>query len=80
LVYIVPAGSTKMRYPVMLGDDFVGLKLRWSAPRFLTVEFSKGRIFEFENFWESKSVQNFRYIIEIRLQPTSDRSVPPWDQ
>ena len=47
LVYIAPSGSTKMRYPVMLGDDFVGLKLRWSAPRFLTVEFSKGRIFEF---------------------------------
>lgn len=79
-VYIVPSKSTKMGYAVLLGDDFVGLKLRWSAPRFLEVEFSKGRIVKFKNFWEDRSVQNFKYIVEIRLKPTSDRSLPPWDQ
>jgi hypothetical protein len=62
-IYIVPSGSGNLRNPVMSGDDFVELKLRWSAPRFLRVEFSKARIWEFNNFWEDRSAQTFRYVV-----------------
>ena len=80
LVYIVPAGSNRLSHPVLVGDDFVGFKLMWKAPRFLVIQFTKGEIFSFTNLWMSKKVKNFRYLVEIRLQPLEDRSVPSWDQ
>jgi hypothetical protein len=76
-VYIVPSGSKKMGYPVLLGWGFCGTQAaRWSAPRFLEIEFTKGKIIKFWNFWEDKSVQNFEYVVEVRLVPTSERSLP----
>lgn len=78
LVYIVPAGSHSLWHPVLVGDDFVGFKLMWKNPRFLAVRFKKGRVFSFTNLWWSKHVDNFRYVVEIRLEPTEDRSLPFW--
>lgn len=80
MVYIVPAGSHNLTDPVLVGDDFVGLKLIWKAPRFLVIQFSKGEIFKFSNLWMSKKVQDFRYLVEIRLRPLSERSIPSWDE
>ena len=80
LVYIVPSGSSSFRRPVLVGDDFMDLKLIWKGPRFLVIRFSKGEIFEFTNLWRSASVQNFEYLVEIKLEPLSDRSIPLWDQ
>jgi len=80
LVYIVPAGSKSLWHPVLVGDDFVGLKLSWKASHLLLIEYSRGEIFDFTNVWKSKGVQDFRYLVEIRLQPSEDRSIPSWDQ
>jgi hypothetical protein len=76
LVYIVPSGSRDFRDPpVLRADNLDDLKLSWKEPRFLEVSYSKGRIFDFTNFWESKDVQNFSYVVEIRLRPYDGRSL-----
>lgn len=80
LVYIVPSGSSSFRRPVLVGDDFVDLKLIWKGPRLLVIRFTKGEIFEFTNLWRSGSVQKFKYLVEIKLEPLNDRSIPFWDQ
>ena len=80
LVYIVPAGSRQFDDPVLRGDYFEGLKLVWKRPKYLEIEFEKGRIFQFTNFWWSKEVQEFHYEVEVRLKPSSEQSLPyrPW--
>ena len=50
-VYIVPTGSSQLDDPVFNGDHFEGLKLAWKRPKFLEIEFKKGRVYHFTNFW-----------------------------
>ena len=80
LVYIVPSGSKSLWRAVLVGDDFVRFKLMWKAPRLLVIQFSKGEVLKFTNLWMDRKVQNFRYLVEIRLQPLEERSIPSWDQ
>jgi hypothetical protein len=76
LVFIVPAGSKDLDgEPVMRGDKFDDLKITWASVRLLDISFSKGRIFNFTNFWESRAVQDFRYVVEVRLKMAGDRSL-----
>jgi hypothetical protein len=76
LLYIVkagdPAGSGE---PVLLGDNFDGLSIKWAAPKLLSVTHKKGRIFKFTNFWESRAVDDWSYVVEVRLNPTNLRSL-----
>ena len=76
LVYIVPSRSRDFDDPVLRGDKFEDLKLAWTQPRYLEIAYSRGRIFSFQNFWERKDVDDFSYKVEIRLKPTSEKSLP----
>lgn len=71
-IYIVPSGSEPEGEPSIRGDYFENIKLVWKEPRFLEITYSKGRIFAFTNFWQSKHVQNFEYVVELRLKPERD--------
>lgn len=70
-VFIVQNGAKtpapKERYQVFSADHVEGLKVKWREPRVLEIYYKEARIFQFTNFWHSKDVQNFSYVVEIRL-------------
>jgi hypothetical protein len=67
-VYIVPARNTPNESNLVFrGDKMDGLKVYWIKPQLLMIQYKEGRIFEFTNFWNSQSVDNFKYEIEIQL-------------
>jgi hypothetical protein len=72
-LYIVPKGGNfKKGYESFISDHIDGLRVFWKQDRFLIIEYNKGRVFKFQNFWETKELQNFRYVVEIRLVPKTE--------
>jgi hypothetical protein len=61
-------------------DHHEGLQLVWTKPQFLEIRFAKARIFHFTNFWHSADVQNYRYVVEVRLVPSDDSSLTDRDR
>lgn len=68
-IYIVPVGEKFEGEPSFRGDKLEDLKLVWKEPRFLEIHYLKGRVFSFVNFWQSSKVENFTYVVELRLKP-----------
>ena len=75
-VFVVPAHGRTDSASTLLCDKYEEVKLSWSAPRRLVFSYKKARIFEFSNFWQSGDVDNFNYLVEIRLAPPSASSSP----
>lgn len=46
----------------------------WRKPKFLEIRFAKARISQFSNFWQAQEVQNYSYVVELRLVPLDDNS------
>lgn len=64
-VYIVPSGSNSLTNHVFLADHTKGLKTHWVAKQQLHIIYDEARIFEYTNFWQSKELDNFNYLIKI---------------
>jgi hypothetical protein len=71
-VYIVPKGAKPSGEPLLRSDKMHDISVRWKQPRFLEIHYTSGRIFFFRNFWNSGAVQNWTYIVELRLIPASE--------
>lgn len=75
-LYIIPFGKKiKNEYEVFRADRVDSLDIYWKENNFLEIKFKKAQIFNFKNFWFSKEVQNYRYIVEIRLMPLDPHSL-----
>src|SRR5262249_51464804 len=71
-LYVAPAGTAKIpEEPVLVADHVAEPRVEWPMPRFLRFSYREARIFNFTNFWQSRDVQNFLYIVEIRLDPAT---------
>ncbi len=76
-VFLVPSGTSfnekapafEKDRAVFSEDHHDGLQLVWQKPKFLEIRFAKARIFHFTNFWHSPDVQNYTYVVEVRLVP-----------
>jgi hypothetical protein len=70
-IVIVPTGNStselKDDHSLFLADHVSGLKLTWREPKVLEIHYDEARIFHFSNFWQSKLVDNFNYVVEVRL-------------
>jgi hypothetical protein len=74
-LYVVAHGqSWSGASPLLRGDKFEGVDLIWRGRR-LDIPYKKGRIFLFTNFWNSAAVENFKYVVEVRLLPESDSTI-----
>ncbi len=72
-LFVVAAGqSTEDEEPTLLGDHFEGIAISWRMDRFLDVHYSQGRIFRYQNFWSSGELDEWSYLVEIRLIPPPD--------
>ena len=75
-VTVAPRGAVNVSSePLLVIDHAVGLELRWSAPRQLDIVFDSARIYQFKNFWSSRDIQNYAYVVELHLAPRSTGSV-----
>jgi len=71
-IFIVPKGnSVNDETPVFIADNVKKLEVNWGEPKELFISYDHARIFNFTNFWHSKSVDNFNYEIRIREIPRS---------
>jgi hypothetical protein len=73
-VFLVPKGKAVegLQYAILTADNFLDLDISWQANQTLMVGYDKARIFKFYNSWNSDLVDNWKYIVEIKLQCTSD--------
>ncbi|MFN8969884.1 MAG: hypothetical protein ACK5XR_14415, partial [Pseudanabaena sp.] len=53
----------------LIADNAEGLRITWIENKILEIDCKSARIFRFSNFWQSKEVQDYRYIVEIRISP-----------
>ena len=49
------------------------MKLEWNVDKILEIHYDEARIFQFKNFWYSKDVQNFQYVVELKLAPLNEK-------
>ena len=81
-VFIVPSGTPfdekselfNSEIDLFGADHLENLKLVWREPKFLEIRYDKARIFKYRNYWRRKEVQDYKYVVEIKLVPTNDKS------
>ena len=67
-LFIVPTGTNpKPGTELFRADHVDNVKVRWLSAKLLQIEYDRARVFHFTNFWSSKDVDNFAYIVELRL-------------
>jgi len=81
-VFLVPRGIKfdkkaswfEREQALFRADHDEGLQLVWRKPKFLEIRFAKARIFQFRNVWHSQEVQDYSYVVELRLVPLAENS------
>jgi len=70
-VFIVLPGrgikGDDLRFAIFNADHCSELDIEWKQNRVLSVKYDKARIFNYTNFWHSDSLQNWNYVVEIKL-------------
>jgi hypothetical protein len=84
-VYLLPKGTKleldKRSDAVFAADHVKALRITWKQSKLLQIQYEEARILQFKNFWRRAELQDFRYVVEIRLEPTaSDFSLPLSDR
>lgn len=79
---IAPAGKEPNWDDVLLmADDLDSLQINWGFGRVLEISYEQARIHHFTNFWQSRDVENFAYVVELRLNPlNAQHSLSPEDR
>ena len=66
-IYIVPHGKEPdFKNMLFRADHIKNLSVEWRSGKILNIVYDEARIFHFTNFWHSKEVQNFSYVVEKR--------------
>ncbi len=73
-LYLVPKGDPAPGSdPVLRGSRFTRPpKLHWSKSQLLEVQYDRGCVAAFSNVWHSGEVEEGRYYVEVRLDPTAN--------
>lgn len=68
-IYITPKGkSAEKSNPIFIADQLEGEIIEWYTSKHLTIRYKHARIFTFTNFWHSRDVDNFNYVVAIRTE------------
>jgi hypothetical protein len=71
-LFIVPfGGRPKNGTQVLVADRIKNLSVKWREPKRLEVIYDAARIFNFFNFWHDRDLDNYGYVVEIRLMPNN---------
>ncbi len=65
-VSVVQTGKTPVESDIIfLADKAEGVSVFWQTPKKLVISYKEARIFKFKNFWSSKDLDNFQYIVSV---------------
>ena len=65
-VSVVQTGKTPVESDIIfLADKAEGVSVFWQTPKKLVISYKEARIFKFKNFWRSKDLDNFQYIVSV---------------
>jgi hypothetical protein len=83
-VYLVPVGGKVERGERdgsnFDADHFKGFGVSWKESRILEIKYDEARILDFRNYWYSREVDDFNYVVEVVLAPTrAESSLPARD-
>jgi len=85
-LYIVPIGGhvdpkeDTENDACFVADHLKGFRVVWVSPRLLEIQYDEARIHHFHNRWYHRDVEDFHYVVELRLAPTSaEHSLPSGD-
>lgn len=71
-LFVVPVGGKpKNGTQILVADRVKNLTVKWREPKRLEVIYDAARIFNFFNFWHDRDLDNYGYIVEIRLVPNN---------
>jgi hypothetical protein len=72
-LFILPKGASSKELPLehsqLIADKAEDLRITWIENKILKIDCKSARIFRFSNFWQSKEVQDYKYVVEIRISP-----------
>ena len=72
-LYIVPKNKKiQSGYELFIADHVNELDINWKELKFLEIMYKQARIFKYSNFWQSDKVQDWNYVVELRLVPLTD--------
>lgn len=71
-LYIVPSKTeiSKKTHELFRADHVDEIRVFWSEVKLLKIQYREARIFHFKNFWQSEEIENYSYVVELRLEPT----------
>ncbi len=78
-VYIVRAGKNirttdEQDHYSMVVLNGSGLDISWKKDHLLVISYDKAKIISFQNSWHSSDVENWNYVVELLLKPTTPES------
>ena len=85
-LYLVPAGSRldpkkeeerNGNKACFVADDLSNLSVIWRNPRLIEIGYQGARIHHFQNMWYHRGVQDYHYVVELRLSPTTNEFALP---
>jgi hypothetical protein len=69
-VYIVPNGKKPhFRASLFSVDHARNISISWQGNKMLEIHYDEAQIHHFQNFWNSKAIQNSTYVVELKLYP-----------
>jgi hypothetical protein len=86
-LYLVPTGQrinpekAGENRPCFQAYHVKDLNPVWKNAKLLEIQYGEAVIDQFHNLWQHREVQDFRYVVEVRLAPTSPEfSIPAQDR
>ncbi len=82
-VYIVPAGGridlkkSAENDACFVADHVKNLHVDWKSTKLLEIHYDEARIHHFQNIWYHRAVQDFHYVVELQLAPTTNEFALP---
>lgn len=70
-VHLVPAGTAPEEKAELLRADGISpgeLRVDWAGPRMLRISLGDARIFHYKNFWMSADLDEYEYVVKVRLE------------
>ena len=69
-LFVVPTGQNiESGYENLIADHVSEFKIFWCKNRLLEIHYKNARIFKFSNFWQTKNLENWSYVVELKLVP-----------
>ena len=64
---VAPGDEADLDASVLVADKVWNFSASWASPNRVLIQCGSARVFHFQNFWQSRKVDNFEHIVQIGL-------------